>query len=267
MLAATSAALACWLLLAPAATARLADRRSPRGGARTLGRWGFGGLPIIVVAAVTAIGFGTAGGSGAAVGFAGSLPLVTVIGVLRRHRARRTAARRALAVADACQLVAGLLRVGQVPTSALALAARDSPILAEAAAMQQIGGEVGPVLRRLGAEPGMAGLVELGVSWEVAERTGASLTATLDALADRLTASRAVADVVAAELSAPRATGRLLAVLPVAGLALGYGFGGDPFAFLTASLPGQLSLVAGVGLGCVGVFWTERISDSGDGFT
>jgi tight adherence protein B len=62
-------------------------------------------------------------------------------------------------------------------------------------------------------------------------------------------------------LSAPRATSRLLAVLPLAGLALGYGFGGDPVGFLAGSAPGQLSLVVGVALGCAGVLWTERIAD------
>lgn len=266
MLAAVSAAVACWLLLPPAGT-RLREARRAGAGALRAGRLGRRGLPGLAVLTATGIGYWAAGGTGAAVSFAGSLPLVTGFGVLRHHRGRRAAAVRATAVVGACQLLAGLLRVGHVPTSALAAAARDAPILAEAVAMQEIGGEVGPVLRRLGAAPGMAGLVELGVAWEVAERTGASLTATLDALADRLTATRAVANVVAAELSAPRATGRLLAVLPLAGLALGYSFGGDPLAFLTGSLPGQLSLVAGVALGCVGVFWTERIADDEDGWT
>lgn len=266
ILAAASAAIACWLLL-PVAGTRLRQGRRHGAGARRAGRLGRRALPGLAVLAATAVGYWLAGGTGATVSLAGSLPLATGLGILRHHRARRVAARKATAVVGACQLLAGLLRVGHVPTSALAVAARDAPILAEAAAVQAVGGEVGPLLRRLGAEPGMAGLVELGVAWEVAERTGASLTATLDALADRLTAARAVANVVAAELSAPRATGRLLAALPLAGLTLGYSFGGDPVAFLIGSLPGQFSLVAGVALGCAGVFWTEHIADSEDGWT
>ena len=130
---------------------------------------------------------------------------------------------------------------------------------------QQVGGEVAPVLRRLGARPGSRGLAELGAAWELAERTGASLGATLDALAERLAATGAVNDVVSAELAAPRATGRLLAALPVAGLVLGYGMGGDPVAFLTGSVAGQVSLSLGVVLGCAGVLWTERIADGADG--
>ena len=58
---------------------------------------------------------------------------------------------------------------------------------------------------------------------------------------------------------------RLLAALPLAGVALGYGFGGDPLAFLAGSLPGQLSLIGGVSLGCAGVVWTEHIADAGNG--
>ena len=142
---------------------------------------------------------------------------------------------------------------------------RRSPVLAAAAATLEVGGEVAAVLSRRSLEPGLAGLAQLGVAWSVAERTGASLTATLDALAERLAAERKLRGVVAAELSAPRATGRLLAGLSVAGLLLGYGLGGDPLGFLTGSLPGRICLVLGSLLGCAGVLWTEHIASSADG--
>ena len=51
-------------------------------------------------------------------------------------------------------------------------------------------------------------------------------------------------------------------MLPLAGLGLGYGFGGDPLDFLTASVLGQLCLTFGALLGCLGVLWTERIAGS-----
>jgi len=165
-----------------------------------------------------------------------------------------------VAVTSAARLLAGLLRLGHVPAAALRAAAQEAPPLAEVVAVQQVGGEVAPILRRLGARPGSEGLAELGAAWQVADRTGASLGATLDALAERLTAAGSVNDVVSAELAAPRATGRLLAVLPFAGLLLGYGLGGDPLAFLTGSPAGRLSLIVGVALGCAGVLWTERIA-------
>ena len=204
------------------------------------------------------------GTTGAAIAFAVAAPVATAVSVWRRHTRRSAVVRNAAAVMSAARLLAGLLRLGHVPSAALRLAARDAPVLAEIVAVEQVGGEVAPLLRRAGTRGGSEGLAELGAAWEVAERTGASLGATLDALAERLTAAGNLQDVVNAELAAPRATGRLLAVLPLAGLLLGYGLGGDPLAFLTGSPAGQLSLVAGITLGCAGVLWTERIA-GGDG--
>lgn len=263
VLAVVAVALACGLWLRPLPSARLRDplpgtavaARHPRL-RRVLWSSAAVALPGVAAGAVW-------GPAGACIGIAVVLPLLTASLVWRRHRARAAELRCRQEVFGACQLLAGLLRVGHVPSAALGIAARDAPVLAEAAAMQGIGAPVAPVLRRLGAAPGCSGLVELGVAWEVAERTGASLTATLEALADRLAAGRAVQNVIASELSAPRATGRLLAVLPLAGLVLGYGFGGDPLAFLVGSPVGQLSLVVGVALACAGVLWTERIAGSG----
>ncbi len=217
------------------------------------------------VAALVCAGSLLAGGSGAAICFAVALPLATALRVWRRQRSRRGAARNAAEVATASRLLAGLLRLGHVPAAALRVAAADFPLLAEVVAVQEVGGAVAPALRRLGVRPGARGLADLGAAWEVSERTGASLGATLEALAERLIAAGAVTDVVSAELAAPRATGRLLAVLPIAGLALGYAMGGDPVAFLTGSAAGQLSLALGIALGCAGVLWTEHIADGGNG--
>jgi tight adherence protein B len=253
------------LLLAgrsPAARVRRLDSR-PEPVDRSL-RWRWLIVPVSLAALVGAGGV-MAGAAGAAVCFAIGLPVATTLLVWRRHTARRSSVANAAAVAAACRVLAGLLRLGHVPSSALRVAAAECPLLAEVVAVQQVGGEVAPVLRRLGARPGSRGLAELGVAWEVSERTGASLGATLDALAERLVATSAVNDVVSAELAAPRATGRLLAVLPVAGLLLGYGMGGDPVAFLTGSAAGQVSLSLGVVLGCAGVVWTERLADGADG--
>ncbi len=240
---------------------RLAARPEPPG--RAL-RW-HGLIPPTALATLVVAGAVVAGWSGAAACFAVGLPILTALLVWRRHRALRGAVLRAADVATACRLLAGLLRLGHVPSAALRVAAADCPLLSEVVAVQQVGGSIAPALRRLGARPGARGLVELAAAWEVSERTGASLGATLDALAERLVAAGAVTDVVSAELAAPRATGRLLAVLPAAGLVLGYGMGGDPVAFLTGSAVGQVSLVLGVALGCSGVLWTERIADGGDG--
>jgi tight adherence protein B len=205
------------------------------------------------------------GGRGAAVGFCAGAVAVTCWTTWLDHRARRSARLRGEQVVSGCLALAGLLRVGHVPAVALRIAAVDAPVLADAAAAQQVGGSVPAALRRLGGDPGGSGLVELAMAWEVSARTGASLTAALDALGNRLEASRKLRRVVDAELSAPRATSRMLAALPLAGLGLGFAFGGDPLAFLLGTAPGQVALSAGVALACAGVWWTERIARAAGG--
>jgi tight adherence protein B len=226
-------------------------------------------LPIVGVAVSVVgaglVGLGFFGMAGAAVGLCTGLLAATAMGLWRRQRRGQRAARRTEAVVDACQLLAGLLRVGHVSAMALRIAATDSEVFVEAEAAQRLGGSVPAVLRRHGAQPGGGGLTELAIAWEVSQRTGASMTATLDALSERLEEGRKIARVVDSELSAPRATGRLLAALPLFGLLLGYAIGGDPGAFLLSSPAGQLCLVIGVSLACAGVWWIERIAGSAGG--
>jgi tight adherence protein B len=238
------------------------DEKTEPGGRRV--PWRLLGGPVAVAGPALA-GFMVAAGPGATIGFCAGILAVTCWTVWLEHRDRGRTRQRGEQVVAGCLALAGLLRVGHVPAASLRIAAADSPVLAEAAAVQQIGGQVPAALRRLGSTPGGAGLTELAIAWELSARTGASLTTTLDALADRLDASRKLRRVVDAELSAPRATSRMLAALPLAGLGLGFAFGGDPVAFLLGTGLGQFAMCAGVALACAGVWWTERITRAAGG--
>ena len=251
-LALLTAALAGWWLVSPVALARLraVERPPPRAGRNQ---------PVWAAPAVAGLLVGWLAGWG--VGVALAVVAGTVSWVVRGHSRRQKVAERRAEVVRSCQLLGSLVRLGLVPAAALRSAAAEAPVLAEAAALQAMGGEVAPALRVAAAAPGTAGLIELAAAWEVAEATGASLAATVDAVADRLAADADLRATVEAELAAPRATGRLLAALPLAGLALGYLLGGDPVAFLTGSLAGQACLAAGAGLGTAGVVWTEVLAD------
>lgn len=209
----------------------------------------------------TAAGLAAGWIGGWAVAVASGGVVATVTWTARRNWRRRAAARERAEVVRACQLIGGMLGLGQVPAEALRAAAGRAPVLAEAAAVQALGGEVAAVLRQAAARPGREGLGQLAGAWEVAEQTGASMASTLTAVAERLAAELALRATVEAELSAPRATGRLLAGLPVAGIGLGYLLGGDPIAFLTSSLFGQACLALGAVLGCAGLVWTELLAD------
>jgi tight adherence protein B len=66
---------------------------------------------------------------------------------------------------------------------------------------------------------------------------------------------------VAASLGPTRATGRLLAILPVFGLGLGYSMGADPLSVLLGTTFGSLCLAAGASLAAGGLLWIDRIAD------
>lgn len=251
-----------WLLVPPRRWRTLAP--PPAREVRTVGEWRGFWLPGLVLwLASMALGWAWGRGFGLVLVAALGAPLLTLAQVWRSGLAVRRANVRAAEVATACQQLAGLVRAGNVPTTALRLAARDSPVLRRAGAVLEVGGDVAQSLSAAAREPGAAGLHQLAAAWTVSERTGASLTITLDGLADRLVAERQLNRTIAAELEAARATGRILAALPLAGLALGYSFGGDPVAFLTTTAVGQVCLVTGSLLGSVGVLWSERIATAG----
>lgn len=165
--------------------------------------------------------------------------------------------------ADTGELLAGLaagLRTGAAPRAVLAQVATELPTLgALAAAARSPTGDVAAALAGLSASPGGRWLADLAVIWSVSEATGAPLADPVARLGAARRAQVALHRELAAQLTGPRATARLLALLPVAGLLLGSGLGGDPTGFLLASAPGRLCLVAGAGLVVAGLLWTRAI--------
>ncbi|WP_375431054.1 type II secretion system F family protein [uncultured Friedmanniella sp.] len=200
-------------------------------------------------------------GPRAAVYTATSLLVLATVAHLGRLRGRRRAAERGrLAVAEAATVLAANLRVGMVPAQALTKAAAGCPVLDEARATLAIGGDVPAVWRRQSAVEGRAGLRELARAWQVSGVSGASLTGTLEEVAAGLAADQSLRAVVGSELAAPRATGKLMAVLPVLGIGMGYLIGGDPLQWLVAGPAGWGCLLLGVGLACAGVLWIENLA-------
>lgn len=200
------------------------------------------------------------GGRGVAVALSSELVAGTALVVGRTVILERRSATGRVEVAHACQVLARLVAAGQTPTEALQTAAEDCPVLVEAASLQRIGGDPITAWRTGAQRPGQSGLRALARAWQVSRASGAAMARPLGDVAAALRAERALANVVQSELSAPRATGRLLALLPVAGLGLGYLIGGDPVTFLLDQWVGQLCLVAGIALACAGVVWVERLA-------
>lgn len=253
---------AAWLAVGPRPETRWQDpvlpaaaglrRRSP--GAGTLAA----GCLVLAVAA----GMVLAGVRGALWGLALGCLLATGMVLWTGHRHSRLRRSSAEDVAAATRTVAGQLRIGAVPSQALARAARVSRCMERPAATQAIGGDVTRALREAGDAPGREGLASLARAWELSERTGAPVSALAWQVSEQVRRDRETERVVDGELAGPRATARILAFLPLVGIAMGIVSGGDPVGFLTGTVPGLACLAAGVALACSGVVWTEHMADA-----
>jgi tight adherence protein B len=157
-------------------------------------------------------------------------------------------------------VLASQVRVGRVPAEALRTAAEDCPVLATASIIQDLGGDAPAAWRHRSRQPGHAGLADLARAWQVSTRTGAPLAQSLEQVAEALSADQALRMVVAGELAATRATGKIMAALPFCGLGMGYLIGGDPLRFLLDSPYGWACLVLGVSLAVAGVLWIDWLA-------
>ncbi len=179
-----------------------------------------------------------------------------------RSRGARAAERRRAQVVEVCEALAGELRAGQPQVAGLARCAEVWPAFEPVVAAGRLGADVPTALRRLAALPGAEGLRELASAWQVSERSGAGLAAALTRVAATARAREATRSVVAGELASARATARLVALLPVASLAMSAGIGGDPWQFLLATPVGVGCLGAGAACAFAGLLWIDRIAET-----
>jgi tight adherence protein B len=191
-----------------------------------------------------------------------------VLAERRRGAARSQRARRAESLDEAVAAMAVDLRSGGTPAAALASAARTSPeLFADAARAAEWGADPTPALRRSADLAGAGPLLGVASAWEVAARTGCSLADVLDRLRHSVHASQATGREVAETLAPARATARVLAVLPVAGVGVGAAIGVDVPALLLGTTWGQACLAAAVGLVALGLWAVEVIARWAGGWT
>jgi len=175
-------------------------------------------------------------------------------------RARSRASRRRAEVIELCTAVGAELRGGAMPADALVTAVESLPgRWDELGRVVALGGDAVAALRAAGAQPGCGGLSRLAACWAVTEMTGAGLADGCERVAAWLRDEEALRREVAAQLAGARSSARLLTVLPLFGLALGSGMGGDPIAFLLGTPYGVACLAGGVTLVLAGLWWTERL--------
>ena len=227
--------------------------------ARQHRRWWYGGLAVLAVFSAGAIG-SLAGGRSAATALAAGIAVSTGWRLARSQVRMRAALEAQTQVTEACAALAAQVRVGRLPLEALVSAAEDCPILRPACSVQHLGGDVAAIWGAQARQRGHGGLAELARAWQISTQIGAPMAAALERVAQGLASEESVRALVAGELAGPRATGKIMAFLPVVGLALGYALGGDPIGFLLQGLPGWTCLVSGVGLAAAGVLWVESLA-------
>ncbi|MHA7861304.1 type II secretion system F family protein [Tessaracoccus sp. Y36] len=251
--AALVAALSAAALIGPApGLRRLAPRR--RRLPTRVSPWVVLGV-LAVVGAAGALGFRAVGWMAVgAIAFGTSGWLVASV------RRRRSASRRAGECAAAARVLSSLLRSGQIPTVALAEAARDSPVLAPAAAAAALGSDVGAELERVASVPGQGGMRSVASAWRVSERSGAPVADVLSSVSENLRRQRQLQAVIEAELAAARASGHIMAALPFLAVGLGFAAGADPLEFLFGGVIGQVLVLTAVTLTAAGVLWIDKLA-------
>ena len=186
-----------------------------------------------------------------------------LVDALRRRmlsRRRRTQMRAALR--ESLSEVVADVRAGQPPARALtrALADRDAGLAPRTLAAARWGGDIVGALRddsRAAAQPLLA---SAAACWSVAATQGAGLADALDRLVAQDRRAEEVRRQLEAHLAAPRATARMLALLPAFGLVLGIAVGGDPVGWLLGTPIGVACLVLGLLLIALGLLWATHIA-------
>lgn len=124
--------------------------------------------------------------------------------------------------------------------------------------------DIPAALDRLSATPGAEGLRLLAAGWRISVERGGTFAAVADRLADSLRDEESHRQEINAQLAGARATARLLAVLPLLGIAMAWALGAQPLSFLFTTLPDLACLLAGLALDAAGLAWTQRIAHSAE---
>jgi tight adherence protein B len=171
-----------------------------------------------------------------------------------------------VAAAELAELLVPALAVGATPEQALRAAVdalpesrRVEPAFAQLAASLGRGEPATTALQAAAGAPGGAALRSLARGFGLSDALGAPLAPAVSAQALMLRQRHADAERAATAAAGPRATMRLLALLPLAGPAVGLVFGISPASLYAGSVPATASLAVGLGLAGAGWWWSRAL--------
>ena len=102
-------------------------------------------------------------------------------------------------------------------------------------------------------------LAPLAACWAVSENQGSGLATSVARITEQARIAEDIRVQLEAQLAGPRATARILMLLPAFGIAMGMLMGVNPLGWLLGTLPGLMCLFAGLSLAALGYWWTSRI--------
>ena len=130
-------------------------------------------------------------------------------------------------------------------------------VVPQALAVCRMGGDVPEALRADAGDEQL--LISLAALWQVSEGSGAAMAAALDRLIDGARDAAQVRWEVAAQLAGPRATAKVLSLLPLVGVGLGVAMGANPLGFLMGTVWGWGCLVLATLFEAAGLVWMRRL--------
>lgn len=177
------------------------------------------------------------------------------------RRSAKIAARRR-AAAEVVLALSAELATGLPLETALRRAGDGFDFMARSVGAVRVGGDVPAALRADAEEFDLVVLTALAAVWQVSAGSGAGLSDAAYRLGAAALQRERLRRDLASQMAGPKATARVLALLPLIGLILGSGLGGSPFAWLLGTPVGWGVLVVGIGLEVIGVLWVRRLVGS-----
>ena len=102
-------------------------------------------------------------------------------------------------------------------------------------------------------------ITPLAACWAVSAQQGSGLAISVSRIAEQARMAEDIRVQLEAQLAGPRATARILMLLPLFGIAMGMMMGVNPLAWLLGTPVGLACLVVGLALTALGYWWTSRI--------